>query len=124
MAPRMATYNDLERALRAMLCTQCGLSVAEAAAHSPLWILPRSGIGGDSASQGGIVDTRGLGALGQWTPGSSGCYLSTIPKSPLCRLGASQSYHTSLPRGPFALCFLVFLSGFITPQMCLPLPPQ
>ena len=70
MVPRMATYNDLERALRAMLRTQCGFSVAETAELTPHGFRHVLASEGGPFRRQGFVDTRGLGTLGHWTPGS------------------------------------------------------
>ncbi len=67
-APRLATYNDVERVFRAMLCTQCGFTVADASKLTPT----------DSATfwcrrghnfVGSVLDARGLGTLGHWAAG-------------------------------------------------------
>ena len=72
MVPGMASYNDLERAFRAMLCTRCGISVAEAAKFTPHGFRNIMVSAGVQRGRQGLVDTRGLGALGDWTPGSIG----------------------------------------------------
>jgi hypothetical protein len=69
-APRIATFNDVERVFRAMLCTQCGFSVAEASKFTPHGFRHVLVTAGAQLRRQGFVDTRGLGTLGHWTPGS------------------------------------------------------
>ena len=70
-SPRMATYNDVKHVFRAMLCTQCGLSVAEAAKFTPNGFRRVLVSAGAQLRRQGLVDTRGLGTLGHWTTGST-----------------------------------------------------
>ena len=69
-SPRIATYNDVKDVFRAMLWTQCGFSVAEAAKLTPHGFRHVLVSAGAQLRRQGFVDTRGLGALGHWTPGS------------------------------------------------------
>ena len=69
-SPRMATYNDVKDVFRAMLCTQCGFSVAAAAELAPHGFRHILVSAGAQLRRQGFVDTRGLGTLGHWAPGS------------------------------------------------------
>ena len=62
--PRMATYNDAKGVFRAMLCTQCGFSVAAAAELAPHGFRHILVSAGAQLRRQGFVDTRGLGTLG------------------------------------------------------------
>ena len=68
-SPRMATYNDVKDVFRAMLCTQCGFSVAAAAELAPNGFRHILVSAGAQLRRQGFVDTRGLGTLGHWAPG-------------------------------------------------------
>ena len=69
-SPRMATYNDVKHVFRAMLRTQCGFSVAEAAKSTPHGFRHVLVSAGAQLRRLGSVETRGLETLGHWTPGS------------------------------------------------------
>ena len=59
-----------ERVFRAMLGTQSGFSVAEASKFTPHGFRHVLVTAGAQLRRQGFVDTRGLGTLGHWTPGS------------------------------------------------------
>ena len=66
----MATYKEVMHVFRAMLCTQCGFSVAAAAEvyiHGSRLILVSAVT---QFRRLDVVDTRGLGTLGHWASGS------------------------------------------------------
>jgi len=68
--PRRANFADVNRALRAMLVTQCGLSAQAAAAHTPHGLRGVLNTAGQQLRRQGHVDERGMESLGHWERGS------------------------------------------------------